>query len=69
MSATPIPYLLQSYKKVATAWGDPQWTTYPRHSRCAVAHRGCAAWRRPGIHTHGRGYGFRARSFHSRPGM
>src|SRR5450432_2224017 len=22
---------------------------------------GCAAWRRPGIHTPGRGYGFRAR--------
>jgi len=30
---------------------------------------GCAAWRRPGIHTHDRGYGFRARSFYSRPGM
>src|SRR5258708_11922474 len=30
---------------------------------------GCAAWRRPGIHTPDRGYGFRARSFHSRPGM
>jgi hypothetical protein len=25
---------------------------------CAIAHRGCAAWRRPGIHTHYRGYGF-----------
>jgi hypothetical protein len=23
---------------------------------------GCAAWRRPGIHTPGRGYGFRARA-------
>src|SRR5216684_778362 len=30
---------------------------------------GCAAWRRPGIHTPGRGYGFRARSLRSRPGM
>src|SRR5260370_24177108 len=30
---------------------------------------GCAAWRRPGIHTPGRGYGFRARSFYSRPQM
>src|SRR5882724_7407470 len=28
---------------------------------------GCATWRRPGIHTPRRGYGFRARSFHSRP--
>src|SRR5712664_4079870 len=35
--------------------------------RCASAHRGCATWRRPGIHTPRRGYGFRARSFHSRP--
>ena len=26
--------------------------------RCAIAHRGCASWRRPGIHTHYRGYGF-----------
>ena len=24
---------------------------------------GCASWRRPGIHTHYRGYGFRARRF------
>src|ERR1700681_2289540 len=24
---------------------------------------GCATWRRPGIHTHDRGYGFRARDF------
>jgi hypothetical protein len=37
---------------------------------------GCAVRRRPGIHTHGCGYGFsdvqlhiKARSFHSRPGM
>src|ERR1700737_2198388 len=30
---------------------------------------GCASWRRPGIHTHDRGHGFRVRSFHSRPGM
>src|SRR6202171_3225732 len=30
---------------------------------------GCATWRRPGIHTPDRGYGFRARSFHSRPQM
>jgi len=30
---------------------------------------GCAAWRRPGIHTPDRGYGYRARSLHSRPGM
>src|ERR1700716_370165 len=30
---------------------------------------GCATWRRPGIHTHDRGYGFRARSLRSRPGM
>src|SRR6266404_4869661 len=30
---------------------------------------GCATWRRPGIHTPGRGYGFRARSLCSRPGM
>src|SRR6266478_7466651 len=37
--------------------------------RCAIAHRGCAAWRRPGIHTPGRGYGFRAHSLRSRPGM
>ena len=29
----------------------------------------CAIWRRPGIHSPCRGYGFRARSFHSRPGM
>jgi hypothetical protein len=29
--------------------------------RCAIAHRGCAHWRRPGIHTPCRGYGFRAR--------
>src|ERR1700730_755023 len=28
---------------------------------------GCATWRRPGIHTPDRGYGFRA--FHSRPQM
>src|SRR5258708_3351534 len=26
--------------------------------RCAIAHPGCACWRRPGIHTHDRGYGF-----------
>src|SRR5260370_6629148 len=37
--------------------------------RCAIAHRGCASGRRPGIHTPCRGYGFRVRSFHSRPGM
>src|ERR1700687_52825 len=30
---------------------------------------GCASWRRPGIHTPDGGYGFRARSFCSRPGM
>ena len=30
---------------------------------------GCATWRKPGIHTPDGGYGFRARSFHSRPGM
>src|SRR5229473_2630103 len=30
---------------------------------------GCATWRRPGIHTPDRGYGFRARSLRSRPGM
>src|SRR5882724_6340737 len=30
---------------------------------------GCASWRRPGIHTPDRGYGFRARSRCSRPGM
>src|SRR6478609_4704613 len=30
---------------------------------------GCATWRRPGIHTPDGCYGFRARSFHSRPGM
>src|ERR1700682_5440926 len=30
---------------------------------------GCATWRRPGIHTHDRGYGFRVLSLHSRPGM
>jgi hypothetical protein len=24
---------------------------------------GCATWRRPGIHTHDGGYGFRARDF------
>src|SRR5207247_6962646 len=30
---------------------------------------GCASWRRPGIHTHDGGYGFRARSLCSRPGM
>src|SRR5258708_11679603 len=29
--------------------------------RCAIAHRGCAPWRRPGIHTHDGGYGFRVR--------
>jgi hypothetical protein len=29
--------------------------------RCAIAHRGYATWRRPGIHTPDRGYGFRAR--------
>jgi hypothetical protein len=29
---------------------------------------GCATWRRPGIHTPDRGYGFRARAF-ARPGM
>src|SRR5258706_9567673 len=29
---------------------------------------GCATWRRPGIHTPDRGYGFRARA-HARPGM
>jgi hypothetical protein len=29
--------------------------------QCAIAHRGCATWRRPGIHTPDRGYGFRAR--------
>src|SRR6266478_3473704 len=34
--------------------------------RCAIAHRGCATRRRPGIHTPDRGYGFRARA---RPGM
>src|SRR6476659_6121721 len=28
---------------------------------------GCATWRTPGIHTHDRGYGFRARSLRSRP--
>src|SRR4030088_2122661 len=37
--------------------------------RCAMAHRGCASWRRPGIHTPDRGYGFRAPSPCSRPGM
>src|SRR5438876_8430629 len=36
--------------------------------RCAMAHRGCATWRRPGIHTPDRGYGFRARAT-ARPGM
>src|SRR5258707_6871194 len=30
---------------------------------------GCASWRRPGIHTPDGGYGFRARSLGSRPGM
>src|SRR5437016_12302364 len=30
---------------------------------------GCASWRRPGIHTPDGGYGFRARSLRSRPGM
>src|SRR5258708_27138030 len=30
---------------------------------------GCATWRRPGIPTPSRGYGFRARSLRSRPGM
>jgi hypothetical protein len=30
---------------------------------------GRAIWRGPGIHSPGGGYGFRARSFHSRPGM
>jgi hypothetical protein len=36
--------------------------------RCAVAHRGCATWRRPAIHTPGGGDGFRARA-RARPGM
>src|ERR1700730_6683071 len=28
--------------------------------RCAIAHRGRATWREPGIHNHDREYGFRA---------
>src|SRR5437762_9336510 len=39
-----------------------------RYQTCLVI-PGCATWRRPGIHTPDCGYGFRARSFHSRPGM
>jgi len=34
-----------------------------------LRHSGMRTWRRPGIHTPCRGYGFRARSFCSRPGM
>jgi len=36
-------------------------------SRNAFVIPGRAAWRGPGIHTFGGGYGFRVRSFHSRP--
>src|SRR3982074_757429 len=34
---------------------------------CCFVIPGCATWRRPGIHTHDRGYGFRALAF-ARPG-
>src|SRR5258708_24712366 len=47
----------------------PSRLTWCRHSPMSIAHRGCATWRRPGIHTPDGGYGFRARSFHSRPAM
>src|ERR1700676_3171387 len=47
----------------------PRSTTTAVIPRCAIAHRGCAPWRRPGIHTPDRGYGFRARSLRSRRGM
>src|SRR5438034_6591881 len=38
-------------------------------SRFSIVIPGWASWRRPGIQTHYGGYGFRVRSFHSRPGM
>src|SRR5439155_23321413 len=41
-------------------WGVSSNAVIPR---CAIAHRGCATWRRPGIHTHDGGYGFRAHRF------
>src|SRR6266404_6584931 len=43
-------------------------TNLPRFRTPAVI-PGRAPWRGPGIHTPDRRYGFRARSFHSRPGM
>jgi hypothetical protein len=44
-------------------------TNIPRFRTFKVVIPGCASWRRPGIHTHDGGYGFRAHSLHSRPGM
>jgi hypothetical protein len=35
-------------------------TSQARKPGPTVVIPGCAAWRRPGIHTHDRGYGFRA---------
>src|SRR5712691_4125840 len=41
----------------------------PPNDRTHFVIPGYATWRRPGIHTPCRGYGFRARSLRSRPGM
>jgi len=41
-------------------------SSFPDVSR---AHHGCAAWRKPGIHTRRRGYGFGLARNGSRPGM
>src|ERR1700720_1512394 len=69
MSATPIPYLLQGYRKVARPCSDFQRSNSTASFRDAPLVGNCRPGDRPGIHIHDGGYGFRARSFHSRPGM
>src|SRR6266581_7856759 len=51
------------------SWAKQGRVTRPGGDLRQVVIPGCASWRRPGIHTPDRGYGFRARSRCSRPGM
>jgi hypothetical protein len=53
------------------AWFDRHCPSFDfRHSpMCNCTSEDAPSWRRPGIHTPCRGYGFRARSLCSRPGM
>src|SRR5258708_1218594 len=78
MNREALEYWITRFPRVMTIYGGA--ATHVDHPtlvipRCAIAHRGCASWRRPGIHTPGGGYGFpdaqlrivaRARA---RPGM